>query len=111
MVDDHQPRPLGPGKNIDRGDGRSLRRVRLTAAILAVALALWWAGRALAPRLLTIIAGIRGIGAAAPIAFMLIYAVAVHSSHWSTFHSPDIILPLLIGVWLIVKGALRLASY
>jgi len=61
----------------DRDAGRSLRRVTVTVAILAVALALWWAGRELAPRLLTIIAGIRGMGAAAPIVFMLIYAVAV----------------------------------
>jgi uncharacterized membrane protein YdjX (TVP38/TMEM64 family) len=45
--------------------------------MLAVALALWWAGRELAPRLLTIIAGIRHMGAAAPLGFILIYAVAV----------------------------------
>jgi uncharacterized membrane protein YdjX (TVP38/TMEM64 family) len=54
-----------------------LRRVRLTAAILAVALAVWWAGREVAPRLLTILADIRGMGAAAPVAFIVIYAVAV----------------------------------
>ena len=41
----------------------------------------------------------------------LIYAVSVHPSHWSTFHSPDIVFPLLIGVWLVVKGALRASSY
>jgi len=44
--------------------------------LLAGAMALWWAGRELAPRLLTIIAGIRGMHAA-PVAFILIYAVAV----------------------------------
>jgi uncharacterized membrane protein YdjX (TVP38/TMEM64 family) len=44
--------------------------------LLAVAIALWWAGRELAPRLLTIIASIRGMHAA-PVAFVLIYAVAV----------------------------------
>ena len=41
----------------------------------------------------------------------LIWMVAAHPSHWSTVHSPDIIFPLLVGVWLIVKGALRFASY
>jgi len=42
----------------------------------------------------------------------LIWTVAVHSSHWSTLHhSPDIIFPLLVGVWLVVRGALRFASY
>jgi uncharacterized membrane protein YdjX (TVP38/TMEM64 family) len=76
-----QPNPSGTNRatplEIDRNEGSSLRRARWTAAILVGALALWWAGRELAPRLLTIIAGIRGMGAAAPIAFMLIYAVAV----------------------------------
>jgi uncharacterized membrane protein YdjX (TVP38/TMEM64 family) len=61
----------------ERGDGRLVRRVRSTVAVLAIAIALWWAGRELAPRLLTIIAGIRGMHAAAPVAFVLIYAVAV----------------------------------
>ena len=41
----------------------------------------------------------------------LIYAVAAHPSHWSSVHSPDIVFPLLIGLWMIVKGALRFASY
>src|SRR6267378_8651372 len=61
----------------ERGGGCLLRRVRSTAVALAVAAALWSAGRELAPRLLTIIAGIRGMHAAAPLAFILIYAVAV----------------------------------
>jgi uncharacterized membrane protein YdjX (TVP38/TMEM64 family) len=60
----------------ERGGGRLQRRVRSTAVLLAVAIALWWAGRELAPRLLTIIASIRGMHAA-PVAFVLIYAVAV----------------------------------
>ncbi len=38
---------------------------------------LWWAGRALAPRLLHIVAHIQSLGPAAPIAFVLIYATAV----------------------------------
>lgn len=44
---------------------------------MAVGLILWWAGRSLAPRLLTIVAHIQGLGSAAPIAFVLIYAFAV----------------------------------
>ena len=62
---------------IDEGSGRSLSRLRLAGGILLAALALWWAGRELAPRLLTIIAGIRDEGPAAPIGFILIYALAV----------------------------------
>jgi uncharacterized membrane protein YdjX (TVP38/TMEM64 family) len=56
---------------------RSLRRIRVSAYIVAAALILWWAGRSLAPRLLMIVAQIRGLGPAAPIAFVLIYAFAV----------------------------------
>lgn len=37
----------------------------------------WWAGRSLAPRLLGIISHIQSLGAAAPAAFVLIYAFAV----------------------------------
>jgi uncharacterized membrane protein YdjX (TVP38/TMEM64 family) len=44
-----------------------------------VALLLWWAGRSLAPRLLTVVANIQSVGAAAPVAFIAIYAVAVIS--------------------------------
>jgi uncharacterized membrane protein YdjX (TVP38/TMEM64 family) len=57
--------------------GGPLSRVRVAAALLAAALALWWGGHALAPRLLTLIAGIHGMGAAAPLGFILIYAIAV----------------------------------
>jgi uncharacterized membrane protein YdjX (TVP38/TMEM64 family) len=44
---------------------------------VAVALLLWWAGRSLAPRLLSIVAHIQSLGPAAPIAFIAIYALAV----------------------------------
>jgi uncharacterized membrane protein YdjX (TVP38/TMEM64 family) len=44
---------------------------------VAVALLLWWAGRSLAPRLLSAVAHIQSVGPAAPIAFILIYAFAV----------------------------------
>jgi uncharacterized membrane protein YdjX (TVP38/TMEM64 family) len=44
---------------------------------MAVALPLWWAGRSLAPRLLSIVAHIQNLGPAAPIAFIGIYALAV----------------------------------
>ena len=41
----------------------------------------------------------------------LIWISAVHAPHWSASrHAPDM-LPLLAGVWLVVKGALRFASY
>ena len=44
---------------------------------MAVALLLWWVGRSLAPRLLNLVAHIQGVGPAAPVAFILIYAFAV----------------------------------
>ena len=44
---------------------------------MAVGLLLWWAGRSLAPRLLSIVAHIQSLGPAAPIAFIGIYALAV----------------------------------
>jgi uncharacterized membrane protein YdjX (TVP38/TMEM64 family) len=44
---------------------------------VAVALLLWWAGRSLAPRLLSAVAHIQSVGPAAPIAFIAIYAFAV----------------------------------
>lgn len=44
---------------------------------MAVGLLLWWAGRSLAPRLLSVVAHIQSVGPAAPVAFILIYALAV----------------------------------
>ena len=44
---------------------------------MGVALLLWWVGRSLAPRLLTLVAHIQGVGPAAPVAFILVYAFAV----------------------------------
>jgi uncharacterized membrane protein YdjX (TVP38/TMEM64 family) len=44
---------------------------------VAVALLLWWVGRSLAPRLLNLVAHIQGVGPAAPVAFISIYAFAV----------------------------------
>ena len=44
---------------------------------MAVGLLLWWAGRSLAPRVLSIVAHIQSFGAAAPLAFIVIYALAV----------------------------------
>ena len=52
-------------------------RIRLAAAVVAVGLMVWWAGREVAPRLLAVVAHIRSFGATAPIAFILIYAAAV----------------------------------
>ena len=46
---------------------------------VAVGLLLWWAGRSLAPRVLSILAHIQSLGPAAPVAFITIYALAVVS--------------------------------
>jgi uncharacterized membrane protein YdjX (TVP38/TMEM64 family) len=58
-------------------DAASHHRIWLVAIGAGIALTFWWAGREIAPRLLAIVAGIQSLGAAAPIAFILIYAVAV----------------------------------
>jgi uncharacterized membrane protein YdjX (TVP38/TMEM64 family) len=55
----------------------SSRRFWLGAIIAAVAIAAWWAGRDLAPRLPGVVARIQRLGPAAPIAFVVIYACAV----------------------------------
>ena len=49
----------------------------MTAAIGAVVLLLWWAGRSLSPGLLRVVAHVQSVGPAAPAAFILIYALAV----------------------------------
>jgi uncharacterized membrane protein YdjX (TVP38/TMEM64 family) len=49
----------------------------LAAVVAGVALIFWLAGREIAPRLLAIVSHIHSFGAAAPIAFVLIYAIAV----------------------------------
>jgi uncharacterized membrane protein YdjX (TVP38/TMEM64 family) len=54
-----------------------LHRARVTAAIVAVGLLLWWTGRSLSPRLLSVVAHIQSIGPAAPAVFVLVYAFAV----------------------------------
>jgi uncharacterized membrane protein YdjX (TVP38/TMEM64 family) len=48
-------------------------------AAVAVGLLLWWVGRSLAPRVLSIVAHIQSLGPAAPVAFIAIYALAVVS--------------------------------
>lgn len=58
-------------------NGGSRRGIRLLALAAGVALVLWWAGREVAPHVLGVVARIQGLGAAAPVAFILIYAVAV----------------------------------
>lgn len=54
-----------------------MQRARVSGAGVAIAVLLWWTGRALAPRLLSLIAHVQGLGPVAPAAFILIYAVAV----------------------------------
>jgi len=55
----------------------SHRQIRWGAAVAVALLVVWWAGHEIAPRLLGIVARIRGLGAVAPIAFILVYWVAV----------------------------------
>jgi uncharacterized membrane protein YdjX (TVP38/TMEM64 family) len=68
---------MGIRPTTDRADAASHRRIQLVALVAGVALFLWWAGREVAPRLLGIVAHIQGLGPAAPVAFILIYAIAV----------------------------------
>jgi len=53
------------------------RRVRVAALLVALIALAWVAGRSLAPRVLAIIADIDSFGAAAAVAFILIYALSV----------------------------------
>src|SRR4051812_35341363 len=69
--------PLTVTPETERIETRAGHRVRVAAGLVAVALSLWWVGRSLAPRLLTVVAHIQNLGPAAPIAFILIYAFAV----------------------------------
>jgi uncharacterized membrane protein YdjX (TVP38/TMEM64 family) len=55
----------------------SHRQIRWGAAIAIALLTVWWAGHEIAPRLLGIVARIHDLGAIAPIAFVLVYAIAV----------------------------------
>jgi uncharacterized membrane protein YdjX (TVP38/TMEM64 family) len=80
---------------------RSNRRIWLGAAVAVGAIAAWWLGRDLAPRLPGIVARIRDIGPAAPVAFIAIYAAAVVAL------IPASILTIAAGaVFGLVKGAL-----
>jgi uncharacterized membrane protein YdjX (TVP38/TMEM64 family) len=81
---------------------RSGRRIWLGAAVAVAAIALWWVGTDLAPQLPAIVARIRDVGPAAPIAFIAIYAAAVVAL------VPASILTLAAGA---VFGVLRGALY
>ena len=70
-------RPAANLQESDSIDSRAHRRIRVTAAIVAAGLLLWWTGRSLAPRVLGTVAHIQNLGSAAPVAFILIYAFAV----------------------------------
>ena len=81
-VTPEQPRPphLPRRPNLletDRTTAHTARRIWLTLAIVAALAATWWGGQEAAPYLLTLVADIRGLGAAAPAAFVLIYSLAV----------------------------------
>ncbi|MCU1384853.1 MAG: putative rane protein, partial [Acidobacteria bacterium] len=72
------PRPPATAlQETDSINPRLNRRLRVVAAILVAAVLVWWAGRSLAPRVLSIVAHIQNLGPAAPIAFIAIYACAV----------------------------------
>jgi len=61
----------------DRIDARVLSRIRAFALLVAALTAAWWAGRALAPRVLAVVADIHSFGAAAAIVFILLYVASV----------------------------------
>ena len=52
-------------------------RVRVALIVAAVLLVAWWSGKSLAPAVLRFVADVEHYGAVAPIAFVLVYAVAV----------------------------------
>jgi len=72
------------------------------AVVVAAAIAAWWLARDVAPRLPAIVARIRDIGPAAPLAFIAIYAAAVVAL------IPASILTIAAGA---VFGLLRGALY
>ena len=69
--------PNPPEPSGTEGTVPSHRGIRWGAAVAIALLVVWWAGRELAPRLLGIVARIHDLGAVAPIAFILVYSVAV----------------------------------
>jgi uncharacterized membrane protein YdjX (TVP38/TMEM64 family) len=74
--------------------------MRSGAAVAIAMLIVWWAGREIAPRLLGIVARIHDLGAIAPVAFVLVYAVAVVAL------IPASLLTIAAGaVFGLVKGA------
>jgi uncharacterized membrane protein YdjX (TVP38/TMEM64 family) len=80
---------------------RSGRRFFIGAVVAAVAIGAWWMAKDLAPRLPAIVARIRDIGPAAPVAFVAIYAAAVVALF------PASILTLAAGaVFGLFRGAL-----
>ena len=75
--------------------------MRSGAAVAIALLIVWWAGREIAPRVLGIVARIHDLGAIAPVAFVLVYAVAVVAL------IPASLLTIAAGaVFGLVKGAL-----
>jgi uncharacterized membrane protein YdjX (TVP38/TMEM64 family) len=77
------------------------RRIWVGAVVVVAAIAAWWLARDVAPRLPGIVARIRDIGPAAPLAFIAIYAAAVVAL------IPASILTIAAGaVFGLVRGAL-----
>ena len=74
--------------------------MRSGAAVAIALLIVWWAGREIAPWVLGIVAHIQDLGAIAPVAFVLVYAVAVVAL------IPASLLTIAAGaVFGLVKGA------
>ena len=79
----------------------SHRQIRSGAAVAIALLILWWAGHEIAPRLLSIVARTHDLGPIAPVAFVLVYAVAVVAL------MPASLLTIAAGaVFGLAKGAL-----
>ena len=88
-------------RETDRIEPRWRRRVNWVAAAIAAALLLWASGRAIAPRILALIAEVDRLGPAGPIAFILIYALGILAL------MPATVLTLAAGaIFGIVRGVL-----
>jgi uncharacterized membrane protein YdjX (TVP38/TMEM64 family) len=80
---------------------RPARRIWFGALLAIAAVAAWWVGRDLAPRMLDVVSRIRDMGPAAPLAFIAIYIAAVIAAF------PASILTIAAGaVFGLLPGAL-----
>ena len=54
-----------------------MRAARLSCAIVALLLVLWWGGHAIAPRILPLVAAVHALGPIGPLFFIFLYVIAV----------------------------------